>query len=140
MFLRKKTRKKKENQPKLLDVTAVQQEPKVANEPSKSVTQNRNDEDILNKNVKVDEESKDIKPKAGDKDLIGTKQEDTENKLLEEESDKQEKTENPEDTQNETTKDKLAKESENDQKEKTDLNDKPTDEVKKGRKDTKYAK
>ena len=33
--------------------------------------------------------------------------------------------------QNETTEDKLAKESENDQKEKTDLNDKPTDEVKK---------
>ena len=33
-------KKKKENQPKLLDVTAAQQEPKVANEPSKSVTQN----------------------------------------------------------------------------------------------------
>ena len=33
-------KKKKENQPKFLDVTAVQQEPKVANEPSKSMTQN----------------------------------------------------------------------------------------------------
>ena len=85
----------------------------------------------MNNNVKVDEETKDIKPKPGDKDLSGAKQEDMENKLLEEESDKQEKTENQEDMQNETTEDKLAKESENDQKEKTDLNDKPTDEVKK---------
>ena len=85
----------------------------------------------MNNNVKVDEETKDIKLKPGDKDLSGAKQEDMENKLLEEESDKWEKTENPEDMQNETTEDKLAKESENDQKQKTDLNDKPTDEVKK---------
>ena len=55
----------------------MQEEPKVANEHSKSVTQNQNDEDILNNNVKVDKETKDIKPKPGDKDLSGAKQEDT---------------------------------------------------------------